>query len=70
MASLASAPTPAWPTSASRAAESATRARVPGVARSAANVAAQNSSSASAAPSETGTTATARGACGEKASLN
>mmetsp|Transcript_5369 Transcript_5369/g.22721 ORF Transcript_5369/g.22721 Transcript_5369/m.22721 type:complete len:320 (-) Transcript_5369:458-1417(-) len=63
VASLAKGPTPAWPTSANRAALSATRAAQ--LFRNAAKVAAQNSSSASAAPSETGTTATARGVRGE-----
>mmetsp|Transcript_13800 Transcript_13800/g.51697 ORF Transcript_13800/g.51697 Transcript_13800/m.51697 type:complete len:273 (+) Transcript_13800:1828-2646(+) len=61
VASWARGPTPAWPTSANLEALSATRAWHD--LTSAANVAAQNSSSASAAPSETGTTATVRGAC-------
>ena len=60
VASLASAPTPAWPTSASRDALSATRATQ--CLDSAWCTAAQNSSSASAAPSLTGTTATVLGA--------
>mmetsp|Transcript_6903 Transcript_6903/g.28570 ORF Transcript_6903/g.28570 Transcript_6903/m.28570 type:complete len:545 (+) Transcript_6903:2518-4152(+) len=62
VASDARGPTPAWPTSARRSALSATRAAH--VRDSAAWVAATNSSRASAAPSDTGTTATVLGANG------
>mmetsp|Transcript_10831 Transcript_10831/g.48827 ORF Transcript_10831/g.48827 Transcript_10831/m.48827 type:complete len:365 (-) Transcript_10831:1075-2169(-) len=62
VASAARGPTPAWPTSARRSALSATRAAH--VRDSALCVAATNSSSASAAPSDTGTTATVLGAKG------
>ena len=62
VASVARGPTPAWPTSARRSALSATRAAH--VRDSALCVAATNSSSASAAPSDTGTTATVLGANG------
>ena len=64
VASPANGPTPACPTSASRDALSATRATH--VSRNAASTAPQNSSSANAAPSETGTTATVRGAEGAR----